>query len=427
MTWTIPGDEEFDDIEEQEIIHQYPRVEVIADADVLVMPFTADSVEDAIGSGRLGHRSCKRWSKAKIRQDDPRRRDRQGSRPVADPGDGGKKGKQTAGQEEDHGGRRRHQVRKAASDRACLQDLAPRSRWTASMRLVRIYFGGADRLLSVQAQSVLVRQGAGAVGSAREECEGSFKGKSARSSSSIPSSTRRTTRVNEGMDSAAYALLPIIMTDPEKNPRVGSMVLNVAAIWETSPKDTQFAQFPQLWKEAFQIVASCKDQIFQTLGINPAMMPQQVTAPGKKPNQAQIANEQQVDILTTADAVTGIEGEILTPMLQWFIWLDHQFRDKEITDRGIWRARRPDRDGRASSRCRWTVDSSFAGLASRRRATIAADAAADGGINMLIKGIPTADVCRATSSIWRRSSPSAVENTFGPRSGRASSRISASN
>ena len=59
-------------------------------------------------------------------------------------------------------------------------------------------------------------------------------------------------------------------------------------------------------------------------------MPQQVTASGKKPNQAQIANEQQVDILTTADVVTGLEGELLTPMLQWMVWLDHQYRDEEL-------------------------------------------------------------------------------------------------
>ena len=40
-----------------------------------------------------------------------------------------------------------------------------------------------------------------------------------------------------------YALMPIVMTDPAKNPRLGSMVLNLAAIWETDPKATQFVQF----------------------------------------------------------------------------------------------------------------------------------------------------------------------------------------
>ena len=52
--------------------------------------------------------------------------------------------------------------------------------------------------------------------------------------------------INEAADYAAYALMPIVMTDPAKNPRVGSMVLSLAAVWETSPQDTQFAQFPAL-------------------------------------------------------------------------------------------------------------------------------------------------------------------------------------
>jgi hypothetical protein len=163
-----------------------------------------------------------------------------------------------------------------------------------------------------------------------EKIEGSFKG-NAKVKFVETLQYAANDALNEGMDSAAYALLPIVMTDPAKNPRTGSMVLNVAAVWETSPKDTQFAQFPQLWKEAFAIVQGAKDQIFQTLGVNPAMLPQQATAPGKKPNQAQIANEQQVDLLTTADAVTTLEGEIFSPILQWFLYLDHQFRNEAMT------------------------------------------------------------------------------------------------
>jgi hypothetical protein len=48
---------------------------------------------------------------------------------------------------------------------------------------------------------------------------------------------------------------------------------------------------------------ACQTQIFQTLGVNPAMMPQSPAATTKR-NQAEIANEQAVDLLTTADAVT---------------------------------------------------------------------------------------------------------------------------
>ena len=133
---------------------------------------------------------------------------------------------------------------------------------------------------------------------------------------------------NMGMDSAQYALLPIVMTDPEKNPRVGSMVLAMAAIWETSPNDTKFASFPQLWKDALQLVAVNRDQIMQSMSINPAMMPHGNA--GKKPTQAQAAQEQQVALESTAMPVMDIEQGILAPMLEWFYELDLQFRDDDM-------------------------------------------------------------------------------------------------
>ena len=55
--------------------------------------------------------------------------------------------------------------------------------------------------------------------------------------------------VNMAGDSGRYGMLPIVMTDPEKNPRSGSMVLAMASVWLTDPNSTQFAQFPPLWKE----------------------------------------------------------------------------------------------------------------------------------------------------------------------------------
>jgi hypothetical protein len=51
----------------------------------------------------------------------------------------------------------------------------------------------------------------------------------------------------------------------------------------------------------------------------------------KKLNQAEIALEQQVDVLTTADAVMVLEEGILSPMLERFVEMDHQFRDEEVT------------------------------------------------------------------------------------------------
>jgi hypothetical protein len=75
--------------------------------------------------------------------------------------------------------------------------------------------------------------------------------------------------------------------------------------------------------------------VAQTLSVSPAAITQGGMMTRGKPNQAMVAQEQQVDILTTADAVTVIEEGILTPMLDLFIELDHQYRDDEITVRSF--------------------------------------------------------------------------------------------
>jgi hypothetical protein len=321
----IEGDE-YEDIVEDKIVHQYPIVEVLPDSDVLVLPAMCDNVESAIDQGG-SVTVIKRWSKAKIRQ-----MIRSGE---IDKESGQLLLKEMASKTASDTPNKNKNVTDAAGIKteggksfALVYKTWTKLKVDGDLRIVRIYFGGEDRVLSVKLNPYWCDK-VPVLSAPVEKIQGSFKGMSKLKFVETLQYAANDA-VNEGMDSAAYALLPIIMTDPAKNPRTGSMVLNVAAIWETSPKDTQFAEFPKLWKEAFGIVASAKDQIFQTLSVNPAMMPQQTTAPGKKPNQAQIANEQQVDILTTADAVTTLEGEILTPMLQWFVWLDHQFRDKDL-------------------------------------------------------------------------------------------------
>lgn len=134
---------------------------------------------------------------------------------------------------------------------------------------------------------------------------------------------------NEGFDSAQYALLPIIITDPEKNPNAGSFVLAMASVWFADPNSTKFAEFPALWKDAFQLIGAVKDQIFQSLGVNPAMIPHGNAS--KKPSQAQIAQEQQVALESSADNVALIQEGVLSKLIEWFYELDYQYRDKAIT------------------------------------------------------------------------------------------------
>ena len=135
---------------------------------------------------------------------------------------------------------------------------------------------------------------------------------------------------NMGMDSAQYALMPIVMTDPEKNPQIGSIVLSMAALWTVDPNSTKFASFPPLWKDALQIVQVCKDQIFQSLGVNPAMIPH--GSANKKPSQAEVAQAQQVALESTNDEIAILES-VLSRVLEWCYDLDYQYRTEEITVR----------------------------------------------------------------------------------------------
>ncbi|HEX8838220.1 MAG TPA: hypothetical protein VF748_14860, partial [Candidatus Acidoferrum sp.] len=334
----IEGEEEFDDIVEETIVHQYPGVEVIPDADLLVLPANAESIEGALDDGG-SVTVIRRWSKSKIKQliedeeiDPDRGEDLLESMAKREQ-------QQIPDKKKNVIGATGMQTGSMGSNTAMCYET-----WTKLLlkdeetgeyekRICRIIFGSNNTVVSCKRNPYWCDK-VPILSAPVEKIEGSFKG-NAKLKFVESLQYAANDAVNEGMDSAAYALLPIVMTDPAKNPRTGSMVLNVAAVWETDPQSTQFAQFPQLWKEAFSIVGSAKDQIFQTLGINPSMMPQQALQPGKKPNQAAIANEQAVDLLTTADAVTTLEGEIFSPMVQWFLYLDHQFRDQAITVRAF--------------------------------------------------------------------------------------------
>lgn len=314
---------------EQEVRDEWPSVEVISDPDLVVWPATVDSIEEAFEQGG-GVCLLRRWSPEKVEclvEDGEIDADAAESLLAAmkEDVDATDSHKDVAKHLVDSAG-----IKRDARGMYCLVYEA----WfkvdlPEGKRLCRVYFGGEDKILSVRRNpywSDLCPILSGPV----EKVPGSFKGKP-KVAAVADFNYAANDALNEGMDSAAYALLPIIMTDPAKNPRVGSMILSLAAVWETSPNDTQFAQFPQLWKDAFEIVNSAKQQVFSTLSVNPAMITQ--GNPYRKPTQAEVAAEQQVDVLTTADAVTIVEGTILTPMVQRFAALDMQYRDEELTIR----------------------------------------------------------------------------------------------
>lgn len=320
------GEEE--EIVKEALVEQKPKVEVISDCDLLIVPSTCNSVEEAIEIGG-SVTVMRRWTASMIREmiED--------GEIMREPGEA----LCEALTMPDRGERSTTELNAAAAGIqtggfaggdgrfAQIYETWTKLEVDGKRVLCRAYYGGNDVLLGckrnpywcdlVPVISVPVRK-----------LPNLAKGRPL-ALDVIDMQILANDAVNEGADTAHFSAMPIIMTDPEKNPRVGSMVLALAAVWETNPNDTQFAQFPPLWKDMFELVGSCKTQIFQTLGVNSAMIPQ-MTAVSSKYNQAEIANEQQIDILTTADAVTVIEQGILTPLINRFILYDMQFREKEL-------------------------------------------------------------------------------------------------
>jgi hypothetical protein len=322
----MPEMGEVEEIVEETINDAKPGVEVIHDADFIVLPATVDSIDQALeGGGSVT--IARRWTKGKIRQmiDDGEFEEDAGEMVIAaltkrdSPGNTNvpKKLAEMSG------------IRSGESGKYCQgYETWTKLKIDGEMRLCRAYYGGDDIVLGCKLNPYWCDL-CPAISWPVEKDPGVFKGKSLILPGVLDLQVAANDALNEGMDAAAYALMPIIMTDPEKNPRYASMVLDLAAVWETNPNDTKFAQFPPLWRDAFDIIAASRSAIYEALSVNTAIVLQQVRK-GAKQNQAEVAQEQQVDILTTAEACVNLEGGILTPLVQRFAWYDMQFREDEL-------------------------------------------------------------------------------------------------
>lgn len=328
----VPDDisEPVEDMEDEEIVDAYPVVEVISDNDVCILPATARDVEHALSIG--GSVSIiRRWSKEEIK-----RRAARGDLDKAQV-----ESLTTAMSRKEQA--ERHNTSKAQASAAGIKldggsnTVVVYEIWAilkvkGEYRLCCIYWAGEQFTLSVK-RSPYWCDLCPLISAPQDKVSGLFKGR-APVGDVLDLQIFANDTINEAADSAHFSALPIIMSDPAKNPRIESMVLAPAAIWKTSPNDTQFAKFPEMWKDGLERAMTIRGQIFQTLGVNPAMIPG--TTGGKsKRNQAEIAQEQQVDILTTAAAVTVLEENVLTPLLTRFLEYDHQFRDKSMMVRAF--------------------------------------------------------------------------------------------
>lgn len=327
----VGGEEQPEDIIQETITTGRPHVEVLADTDVLVMPQTAESVGDALRSGG-SVTILRRWSKATIKRliKEGDITKEAGEQLLADM----KSDKQLDDQNKakrllDAAG-----IKGSGDDKHALiyetwTELTIKSNENpdGERRLCRAYYGSEKTILSCK-RCPNWNDKCNLISASVEKLQSRFKGQSKIQPIEQVQYWANDT-ANEAADSSAFSMMPIVLTDPEKNPRVGSMVLSMAAVWETSPSDTQFAKFPDIWKDGFEIINAHRGQIMQTLSVSPAAITQSL-GQKNKPSQADVAREQQVDILTTADACTVLEEGILTPMVRFFLELDHQHRRDEI-------------------------------------------------------------------------------------------------
>lgn len=319
----VEGSEEFDDVEHKEDIDARPSVTVLDPRNVVIWPAAGiEDIDEADGVAiqlRFSKAKIKKWIKAGIFEKKAGKMlmnnmNTPVSRQLPDTA---KEAAQACGIKLDSKG----------SKTAVVLQVWTKLKIRGEQRLTVTHFGGPDLILGCKRNPYWCDRIPIIMQPVEPNPDSVWGSSPAAPVASLQYQANDV--VNEGFDSAQYALLPIVMTDPEKNPRAGSMVLAMASVWLTSPKDTQFVNMPALWKDAFTIVGSCKEQIFQSLGVNPAMIPHGNA--GKKPSQAQVAQEQQVALESSSDNVALIQEGVLGRVLEWFYELDYQYRTKPIT------------------------------------------------------------------------------------------------
>ena len=325
-----PGPEPIEGMTIEQIFDQHPTVEVLHDTDVVVRPVSAHSVEDALRQGG-DVTIIRRWTRETLEEMLDHKLLRSGPtkellaiserRDDADWRRGGKELIDAAGVRMGDGGMKVFQVYETWQ----LEDCGGGE----GQRLTKSYYGGYNLLLSCR-RNPMWNDRCQLISVPKVKQAGVFKG-ALPLRAVAPLQYFANQIAQQAADSATYSMMPIVMTDPAKNPRTSTMLLNVGAVWEIDPASTQFAQFPPIWKEGIDLINSLTQQIFQVMGVNPSMLPQQSGVPGRKRNQAEIAMEQQVDILSTAQECSVLEERVLSPMATMWAEFDHQFRDEEAT------------------------------------------------------------------------------------------------
>jgi hypothetical protein len=323
----LQASEKAPDISEEEEMTGGPCIEIIPDSDILFLPTAnCDGVDDALVNGG-SVTIVRRWNRAKIKK------------LIKHDEIDKEEGEALLADMDKHEGAFRDTEKELAYSAGIKKD--NRGKWAliyeiwadleiekgGDSRFCQVYMAGNDRILMAR-RNPLWCDKCPLISIPVERLPGVPKG-IAPVTQVAKLQYYATDVLNETADSATYSLLPIIFRDPAMN--TSPLVLAPAAVWDVSPADVKFAEFPPLYREGLELLAAIKAEIFQVLNVNPAMISSQASQ--KKLNQAEVAQEQAIDQLTTADAVTVLEAGIFSPLVNLFMDLDYQYRQRDITVR----------------------------------------------------------------------------------------------
>ena len=303
-------------------------MEVLHDADVLVLPATVDNAVQALEVGG-SHTIARRWSKTAIETaiDEGDILEEEGDE-LIEAMDKVKDGNDLKDPRKSLASAAGIKI-EGDSKIAVVYETWVKLKVDGKRRICRAYYAGQKRILGCKLNPYWCDM-TPLLSAPVEKVAGVFKGRSLVKPGVLDLQVDANDALNQAADNRPYHMAPVTAVDPEMVGRWESLVLDIGAVWPVGPEGVKVLEFPDVTPSALAAIAANKAQIFEALGVNPSMLPQQTGKPGAKRNQAEIALEQQVDVLTTADAVTNIEGEILTPYVRRALDYDHQFRTKDI-------------------------------------------------------------------------------------------------
>jgi hypothetical protein len=327
-----PG-EEIEDMAPEEVIEGFPVYEVLHDPDVLVLPATADSVDEALACGG-SVTIVRRWSKAKVEQ-------------MADAGnirkDEARELKENMGRADSSTGEIRNtekRILEAVGIKHGGKEAQVWETWAmlplgkdgaysekGRRRLCRVFYGPKRAQLGAK-RNPYWNDRCPLLSRPVMKMSGAFKGPSP--VSFIASlQYEANDALNEGADAATLSAAPIVRRDPAKSD--GPLVYNVGAVWDGEAGAIELLTFPDLTPRAMTRAGFVSQAIMQNLSVNPSMLPQQTKV--SKSNQAEVAQQQAVDLLTAATRSAVLEEGILTPAAELTVDFDYQFRDRDLVIR----------------------------------------------------------------------------------------------